>query len=95
MIKCCAENGIQDGAYIFQSHDYRHTVATIFYDNEVSIQSIRDYLGHHYEEMTRQYIDYMPKKLAEANNTYFGNPENNLAFCLKKGEKYGNPKDIL
>jgi hypothetical protein len=37
----------------------------------------------------------MPKKLAEANNTYFGNPENNLAFCLKKGEKYGNPKDIL
>jgi hypothetical protein len=45
--------------------------------------------------MTRQYVDYMPKKLAEANETYFRNPENNLASCLKKGEKYGNQKDIL
>lgn len=89
MIKCCRENGIAEGNYIFQSHDYRHTVATMFYDNEVSIQSIRDYLGHAYEEMTQQYIDYMPRKLAEANEEYFNVLEHNLASSLRKGENDG------
>lgn len=89
MIKRCKENGIAGGNYIFQSHDYRHTVASMFYDNEVSIQSIRDYLGHAYEEMTQQYIDYMPRKLAEANEEYFNNPEHDLASGLRKGENDG------
>lgn len=89
MINCCKENGIAGGNYIFQSHDYRHTVATMFYDNEVSIQSIRDYLGHAYEEMTQQYIDYMPRKLAEANEEYFNAPEHDLASSLRKGENDG------
>ncbi|MDO4167853.1 MAG: site-specific integrase [Eubacteriales bacterium] len=89
MIKFCKENGIAGGNYIFQSHDYRHTVATMFYDNEVSIQSIRDYLGHAYEEMTQQYIDYMPRKLAEANEEYFNAPEHDLAYSLRKGENDG------
>ncbi len=62
MIEACRENKIANGEYLFQSHDYRHTVATMFYDSHVSLQSIRDYLGHTYEEMTRQYIDYMPQK---------------------------------
>lgn len=89
MVKCCMKHGIAEGNYIFQSHDYRHTVATMFYDNEVSIQSIRDYLGHAYEEMTRQYIDYMPRKLAEANEEYFNDPEHDLASGLRKGENDG------
>lgn len=89
MIKYCMKHGIAKGNYIFQSHDYRHTVATMFYDNEVSIQSIRDYLGHTYEEMTRQYIDYMPRKLAEANEKYFDDPEHDLASGLRKGENDG------
>ena len=84
MIKTCEENKITNGEYIFNSHDYRHTVATMFYDNQVSIQSIRDYLGHTYDEMTRQYIDYMPRKLAQANEEFFSHKENNLAACLKK-----------
>jgi len=33
------------------------------YDDEVPFQSIRDYLGHDYEEMTQQYVDFMPKKI--------------------------------
>lgn len=86
MIKACRENNIENGAYIFKSHDYRHTVATMFYDKDVSIQSIRDYLGHTYEEMTRQYIDYMPQRIAEANEEFFSNQENNLAAWLKKGD---------
>ena len=61
----------------------------MFYDNEVSIQSIRDYLGHAYEEMTQQYIDYMPRKLAEANEEYFNAPEHDLASSLRKGENDG------
>ncbi len=71
MKQSCRENHIQSDHYIFQSHDYRHSVATMFYDRGVSIQSIRDYLGHAYEEMTRQYIDYMPMRIAEANDEYY------------------------
>ena len=62
MLKYCERNDIQNGEYIFRSHDYRHTIATCFYDSGVSLQSIRDYLGHDYEEMTEQYIDYMPRR---------------------------------
>ena len=87
MLRACRENGIANGEYIFQSHDYRHTVATMFYDNEVSLQSIRDYLGHTYEEMTRQYIDFMPKKIAQANEEFFSTQENSLASWLRKGEQ--------
>lgn len=61
MIKACKECNVQNGEYIFRSHDYRHTIATAFYDTGVPIQSIRDYLGHDYEEMTRQYVDFMPR----------------------------------
>lgn len=86
MLKACRENEIANGEYIFKSHDYRHTVATMFYDNDVSLQSIRDYLGHTYEEMTRQYIDYMPKKIAQANEEFFSMQESSLASWLKKGE---------
>ena len=82
MIRCCEENNIYTGEYAFKSHDYRHTIATMFYDDGVSIQSIRDYLGHEYEEMTRQYIDYMPKKIDDANEAFFG--KHNLAACLRK-----------
>lgn len=95
MLKYCEINKIQNGEYLFKSHDYRHTFATIFYDSGVSLQSIRDYLGHLYDEMTRQYIDYMPKKVEQANVEYFSVPENNLASGLKKGNGYGRKKDIL
>ena len=67
MLKYCELNNIQNGGYVFKSHDYRHTIATYFYDTGVSLQSIRDYLGHDYEEMTEQYIDYMPKKIEKAD----------------------------
>lgn len=81
MLKACAENNIQGGEYLFKSHDYRHTIATHFYDTGVPIQSIRDYLGHDYEEMTLQYIDYMPKKIEKASEEYFS--RHSLADCLE------------
>ena len=89
MKKYCTQIGIQNGEYIFKSHDYRHTVATNFYEHGVSIQSIRDYLGHTFEEMTMQYIDYMPRKIAKENDAYFEEEENSLLACMQKGEKHG------
>ena len=85
MIKYCCELGIKDGEYLFRSHDYRHGVATRFYDSGVSIQGVRDYLGHAYEEMTRQYIDYMPERLDRASGEFFIKPGNSLMACLKGG----------
>jgi integrase len=85
MIKYCCELGIKDGEYLFRSHDYRHGVATRFYDSGVSIQGVRDYLGHAYEEMTRQYIDYMPERLDRASGEFFTKPGNSLMACLKGG----------
>ena len=57
MLKYCEKNQIADGEYIFRSHDYRHNLATLYYDNGISIQAVRDYLGHEYEEMTRQHVE--------------------------------------
>lgn len=88
-LEACRENKIANGEYLFQSHDYRHTVATMFYDSHVSLQSIRDYLGHTYEEMTRQYIDYMPQRIAKANDEFFEMQGSSLASWLKKEEKDG------
>lgn len=86
MKKYCAICEIQNGEYLFKSHDYRHTVATNFYEHGVSLQGIRDYLGHNYEEMTMQYIDYMPRKIAKRNDEYFTDDGNSLLSCMRKGE---------
>lgn len=89
MLNACEENEIAGGEYIFRSHDYRHTVATLLFDNEVSVQSIRDYLGHTYEEMTRQYIDFMPKKIAQASEEFFEMQGSSLVSCLKERNEDG------
>ena len=53
----------------------------------VSLQSIRDYLGHTYEEMTRQYVDYMPQRIAQANDKFFDQQESSLVSWLRKEEQ--------
>ena len=87
MLDCCTAYGIQNGEYIFRSHDFRHGVATQLYNNGTSLQSVRDYLGHEYDEMTLQYVDYMPKRLDKENETFFDLPGNSLAGYLKEGKK--------
>ena len=47
------------------------------------------YLGHTFEKMTMQYIDYMPRKIAKENDAYFEEEENSLLACMQKGEKHG------
>ena len=48
------------------------------------LSDIRDYLGHDYEEMTQQYVDFMPKKISAANQEFFKKGENSLASGIKK-----------
>lgn len=87
--------GITCEEYNFQSHDYRHTVATFLYAHGASLQAVRDYLGHEKEEMTMQYVDYIPNMIEEANEKYFSNEENNLAGCLKKkGGRLHDKQDL-
>ena len=89
MLKYCEKYQIANGEYIFKSHDYRHNLATLYYDSGISIQAVRDYLGHEYEEMTRQYVDYMPKKLEQASEAYFQEETHSFAAELMKGEFHG------
>ena len=70
--------------YNFKSHDFRHTIATMFYEDGVPLQSVRDYLGHDYEEMTQQYVDYMPKRISRANQELFAKEGSSLASGIKR-----------
>ena len=89
MLKYCEKYQIANGEYIFKSHDYRHNLATLYYDSGISLQAVRDYLGHEYEEMTRQYVEYMPKKLEKASEAYFQEETHSFAAELMKGEFHG------
>ena len=83
MIRECKARGIACGDYIFRAHDYRHNLATSMYGNGVSIQGVRDYLGHSSENMTKQYIDFMPERIVSAEDKYFSK---NHSFKLKGAE---------
>ena len=63
--------------------DYRHNLATSMYGKGVSIQGVRDYLGHSSENMTKQYIDFMPERIVSAEDKYFSR---NQSFKLKGAE---------
>lgn len=86
----CIELGISCGDYIFRSHDYRHTISTKMYGQGTSLQAIRDFLGHKSEEMTKQYVDYLPEKIDKANEEYFRNDANSIAKAIQKGGSNGN-----
>lgn len=80
--RCLKEAGIAN--YSFKSHDFRHTVATNLYLQGVSIEVIRDYLGHKDSNMTKKYLDYMNNELDKANEDYFALEDNKLGVIQKK-----------
>jgi integrase len=80
MVDECTARNIDCGDYIFRAHDYRHSIATSLYENGVSIQGVRDYLGHASEDMTKQYVDFMPERIVTAENKYFSKKQ---TFVLK------------
>lgn len=77
--------------YVFKAHDFRHTVGTsLNKDHNVSVEVIREFLGHNSSDMTKQYIDFVPEMLDTANEEYFSKEENKLATYIKKGRgKHG------
>lgn len=77
--------------YDFKAHDFRHTVGTsLNIDHNVSIEVIREFLGHNSSDMTKQYIDFVPEMLDTANEEYFSKEENKLATYIRKGRgKHG------
>ncbi len=90
MVEKCKELGIDCGEYIFRSHDYRHTISTAMYAHGASLQAIRDFLGHNSEEMTKQYVDYLPEMIDKANDKYFSMEENSIVKAVQKGGSDGN-----
>ena len=84
MIICCTEHGIHCNDYIFRPHDYRHTIASELFDSGTSLQSIREFLGHKTEEMTKQYIDYVPNKIDTANEEFFSDADNIITAEVSK-----------
>ena len=77
--------------YDFKAHDFRHTIGTsLNKDHNVSIEVIREFLGHNSSDMTKQYIDFVPEMLDTANEEYFSKEENKLATHINKGRgKHG------
>lgn len=74
--------------YDFKAHDFRYTIGTsLNKDYNVSIEAIREFLGHNSNDMTKQYIDFVPEMLDSANENYFSKEENKLATYIKKGKR--------
>ncbi len=69
MKRFLCEQGL-DKDYCFRSHDFRHTMGTKLHKSGTSIQTIRDYLGHKDENMTKQYIDFVQDEIIAANENY-------------------------
>lgn len=71
MSKFCEKMGICTAGYDFKSHDFRHTIATYMYKYGASLQAIRDFLGHKTDEMTKQYIDFIPMEIEKKSRLLF------------------------
>ncbi len=88
MVKWCNDLGIRCGDHVFQTHDYRHSVATALYEHGASIQAIREFLGHKHENMTRRYIDCIQEHLDCSSEQYY-----EVHQSLAKEWKRGNGED--
>ncbi|MEY8492858.1 tyrosine-type recombinase/integrase [Lachnospiraceae bacterium 29-91] len=88
MVEWCNDLGIRCGDHVFQTHDYRHSVATALYEHGASIQAIREFLGHKHENMTRRYIDCIQEHLDGSSEQYYEEHQS-----LAKEWKRGNGED--
>lgn len=84
MVDWCNEWGIRCGDHVFQTHDYRHSVATALYEHGASIQAIREFLGHKHENMTRRYIDCIQRHVDRSSEQYY-KEQKSLASEWKEG----------
>lgn len=89
MVAWCKQQGIRCGDHVFQTHDYRHSVATALYERGASIQAIREFLGHKHENMTRRYIDCIQKHVDMSSEQYY-KEQKSLVSEWRGSEKGGN-----
>lgn len=82
-------NVIPCGDHVFQTHDYRHSVATALYERGASIQAIREFLGHKHENMTRRYIDCIQKHVDMSSEQYY-KEQKSLVSEWRGSDKDGN-----
>ena len=75
MVDFCNAHQIRCKDHIFQTHDYRHSIATMLYKYGASIQVIRDFLGHKHENMTKQYIDCIQESIDQSSQEYYESKE--------------------
>ena len=90
MVDWCNELGIKCKDHVFQTHDYRHSVATALYEHGASIQAIREFLGHKHENMTRQYIDCIQKHVDQSSEQYYKEQKSLVSEWKKGSEEDGN-----
>lgn len=90
MQRLCKVYGLECEDFVFRSHDYRHGVATKMYQQGVSIQAVRDYLGHKEEDMTKQYLDYIPDQIDERSDLYYQSARSLGKKTRRKKEQDGS-----
>ena len=90
MVDWCNELGIRCGDHVFQTHDYRHSVATALYEHGASIQAIREFLGHKHENMTRRYIDCIQKHVDQSSEQYYKEQKSLVSEWMEGSEEDGN-----
>ncbi|MBC6679591.1 tyrosine-type recombinase/integrase [Zhenpiania hominis] len=71
---CGKWNFAQDG-YQFRAHAFRHWFATELFE-ESNLQVVREFLGHDHDDMTKAYIDGIPRQIQEKSHAYFMEHEN-------------------
>lgn len=90
MVDWCNEWGIRCGDHVFQTHDYRHSVATALYEHGASIQAIREFLGHKHENMTRRYIDCIQRHVDRSSEQYYKEQKSLVSEWKEGSGKDGN-----
>lgn len=90
MVAWCKKQGIRCGDHVFQTHDYRHSVATALYERGASIQAIREFLGHKHENMTRRYIDCIQKHVDMSSEQYYKEQKSLVSEWKERSDKDGN-----
>ena len=90
MVDWCNELGIKCGDHVFQTHDYRHSVATALYEHGASIQAIREFLGHKHENMTRRYIDCIQRHVDRSSEQYYKEQKSLVSEWKEGSGKDGN-----
>lgn len=78
----CARINILEGMYVFKGNDYQRMTARYLFKKGMSISAIREYLGHRYDSLTKDYLNIEQEQLDKQGDEYFNNAGNSLALHI-------------